>query len=65
MNRRDFLKSALTVAVCSPLAGVLARAASGSGTVSEPVVYFTPEISPEAVVRMYRVLGVALPGPSR
>ena len=63
MNRRDFLKSALTVAVCSPLAGVLARAASGSGTVSEPVVYFTPEISPEAVVRMYRVLGVALPGP--
>lgn len=63
MNRRDFLKSALTVAVCSPLAGVLARAASGSGTVSEPVVYFTTEISPEAVVRMYRVLGVALPGP--
>lgn len=63
MNRRDFLKSALTVAVCSPLAGVLARAASGSGVVSEPVVYFTPEISPEAVVRMYRVLGVALPGP--
>lgn len=63
MNRRDFLKSALTVAVCSPLAGVLARAASGSGAVSEPVVYFTPEISPEAVVRMYRVLGVALPGP--
>lgn len=63
MNRRDFLKSALTVAVCSPLAGVLARAASGSGVVSEPVVYFTTEISPEAVVRMYRVLGVALPGP--
>ncbi len=28
----------------------------------KPVVYFTPEISPEAVLRLYNALGVTLPG---
>ncbi|HJH04296.1 MAG TPA: DUF362 domain-containing protein [Victivallis vadensis] len=63
MNRRDFLKSALMFAVLSPTAGILAKA---SGTVTgggeNATVYFTRNISPEAVIRMYQALGLTLPG---
>lgn len=62
MNRREFLKSALTLAVLSPLAGVLSRAAAASRGVQPAIVYFTREISPESVIRMYRALALSLPG---
>ena len=64
MNRRDFLKGALAFAALSPLAGVLTRAA-GIGKASPtavPEVYFTRELSPQSVIRMFRALGLALPG---
>lgn len=62
MNRREFLKSALTLAALSPLAGVLSRAATAGWGGRPATVYFTREISPEAVIRMYRALGISLPG---
>lgn len=62
MNRREFLKSALTVAACSPLAGILTKAAKPEEPGAVPKVYFTKKLSPEAVVQMYWVLGISLPG---
>ena len=62
MNRRDFLKSLLALAAFSPLAGVLARAAETGNAGSVSRVYFTRAISPESVIRMYRALGLRLPG---
>lgn len=61
MDRREFLKSSLALAALSPLAGALGRAADAA----EPPrakVWFTPELTPEAVLRMYRALGAELPG---
>lgn len=61
MNRREFLKSALTLAALTPMAGFLMRAEEKKA-LSPATVYFTPEISPESVIRMYHALGTALPG---
>ena len=60
MDRRDFLKSALALAALTPLAGFLAKAAGTGKGASK--VYFTRDLSPESVIRMYRVLGLPLPG---
>ena len=63
MNRREFLKSALALAAFTPLAGLLAKAGGTGKTISSPAtVYFTSELSPESVIRMYRALGFSLPG---
>lgn len=62
MNRREFLKSALALAALSPLAGVLTRAAGTGKNAQLSSVYFTRELSPESVIRMYRALGLSLPG---
>ena len=64
MNRREFLKSALTLAALTPMAGFLMRAEEKKA-LSPATVYFTPEISPESVIRMYHALGTALPGNDR
>ena len=62
MNRRDFLKSALTLAAFTPLAGILTKAAETGKAGAVPKVYFTRNLSPESVIRMYRALGISLPG---
>ncbi len=62
MNRRDFLKGVLTLAAATPMAGLLARAAEAGEAAPVATVCFTPDLSPEAVIRMYRALGVTLPG---
>lgn len=62
MNRRDFLKRSLAAAAFLPMAELLAGIV-GNGKKREPAtVYFTSRISPEAVIRMERALGIALPG---
>lgn len=62
MNRREFLKSALALAALTPMAGFLMKAAEKLAAESPATVYFTPVISPESVIRVYRALGVSLPG---
>ena len=62
MNRREFLKSALALAAFSPLAGLLTKASGAQKMPHAATVYFTREISPDSVVRMYRTLGFPLPG---
>lgn len=61
MDRREFLKSSLAMAALSPLAGALVRAAEAADP-PRAKVWFTPALSPETVVRMYRVLETELPG---
>ena len=66
MNRRNFLKGALAAAVMHSLgkiasaAGIVPKIAAKTTDVS--TVYFTREISPQAVVCAFRALGVGLPG---
>lgn len=62
MNRREFLKNTLAIAAFLPMAELLAKAAGAGKSVPPATVYFTRELSPEAVIRMYRALGIALPG---
>ncbi len=62
MNRRDFLKGTLAAATLAPFGGVLARASGTADAAGSAKVYFTKELSPESVIRMYRALGIALPG---
>ncbi len=61
MERRDFLKGVLTLAASVPALGILSHAVGNAESAPRATVYFTQELSPEAVVRMYRTLGIALP----
>lgn len=76
MNRREFLKGILTFSALFPISRLLAGTAAGTsasagtgasagaapGKEGIPKVYFTSEISPESVIRIYGVLGLPLPG---
>ncbi len=62
MNRRDFLKGVLALAAATPAVSFLSRAGEAGEAGAASTVYFTPELSPEAVIRMYRALNVTLPG---
>lgn len=60
MNRRDFCKMAFGAAAL----GVLGKGGSKAFAAGEPraKVYFTREISPESLVKIYHKVGVTLPG---
>ena len=62
MNRRDFLKRSLAAAAFLPMAELLAGIVGNRKKREPATVYFTSRISPEAVIRMERALGIALPG---
>lgn len=62
MDRREFLKSILALAAFTPVAGLLVKAAGTGKKLSPATVYFTSKLSPESVIRMYRALGLSLPG---
>ena len=62
MDRREFLKSILALAAFTPVAGLLAKAAGTGKKLPPATVYFTSKLSPESVIRMYRALGLSLPG---
>ena len=62
MNRRDFLKGVLALAAATPAVSFLSRAGEAGEAGAASTVYFTPELSPEAVI--WRTVVNALPAPS-
>ena len=62
ITRRDFLKGTAAGVASIALAGLVPAEANAEGEKTMSKVYFSKEISPEALVRSYEALGRDLPG---
>ncbi len=62
ITRRDFLKGTAAIMASIALADLVPAEANAEGEKTMSKVYFTKEISPEALVRIYEAMGRELPG---
>ena len=62
ITRRDFLKGTAAIMASIALADLAPAEANAEGEKTMSKVYFTKEISPEALVRIYEAMGRELPG---
>ncbi len=62
ITRRDFLRGTAAIMASIALADLVPAEANAEGEKTMSKVYFTKEISPEALVRIYEAMGRELPG---